>query len=52
MFDENNKSPLVSVLYVDDEEDLLTIGKLFLERTGLFRVDTLTSAKTALSLLP
>lgn len=49
MSDENNKSPLVSVLYVDDEEDLLTIGKLFLERTGLFRVDTLTSAKTALS---
>ena len=49
MFDENNKSPLVSVLYVDDEEDLLTIGKLFLERTGHFRVDTQTSAKTALS---
>ena len=39
------------VLYVDDEPDLLSIGKLFLEREGVFAVDTLTSAKVALEQL-
>ncbi len=38
----------IRVLYVDDEPDLLNIGKLFLEREGAFAVDTLTSAKVAL----
>ena len=39
------------VLYVDDEPDLLRIGKLFLEREGAFAVDTLTSAAQALEQL-
>ena len=36
------------VLYVDDEPDLLEIGKLFLEQGGEFSVDTVTSAREAL----
>ncbi|PWR69521.1 PAS domain S-box protein [Methanospirillum stamsii] len=39
----------ISILYVDDEEGLLDMGKHFLERTGTFRVDTLTSAQKALT---
>ena len=39
------------VLYVDDEPELLRIGKLFLEREGAFAVDTLTSAVQALEQL-
>lgn len=35
---------MISVLYVDDEPDLLILGKLFLERTGKFVVETCTSA--------
>jgi PAS domain S-box-containing protein len=35
------------VLYVDDEPALLEIAKIFLERTGNFTVDTLTSARQA-----
>ena len=42
---------VLRVLYVDDEPDLLRIGKLFLERDGAFTVDTLTSASEALTLL-
>ena len=42
---------MISVLYVDDEEDLLELGKLFLEKSGQFRVDTVTSARDALRLL-
>jgi PAS domain S-box-containing protein len=41
----------IRVLYVDDETDLLEIGKLFLEKGGTIFVDTLTSAKTALEKL-
>ena len=41
--------PPISVLYVDDEQDLLMIGKVFLERAGGFRVSTITSAKEALN---
>ena len=37
------------VLYIDDEPDLLEIGRLFLEMDGTFSVDTLTSAPAALS---
>jgi PAS domain S-box-containing protein len=39
------------ILYVDDEPDLLEIGKLFLEDGGAFAVDTLPSAGQALEQL-
>ena len=39
---------MISVLYVDDEPSLLEIGKVFLEETGLFAVDTSTSAPEAM----
>lgn len=42
---------MISVLYVDDEPALLEIAKLFLERSGEFRVDTLESACTALEIM-
>ncbi|MDD1729732.1 MAG: PAS domain S-box protein [Methanospirillum sp.] len=38
----------ISILYVDDEEDLLTLCKLFLERSGEFKVETMNSALQAL----
>lgn len=34
---------MISVLYVDDEPDLLELCKIFLEQTGDFRVDTIQS---------
>src|SRR5208337_2365443 len=40
-----------SILYVDDEASLLEVGKLFLERSGQFSVDVITSAPAALELL-
>jgi PAS domain S-box-containing protein len=39
---------MITVLYVDDEPDLLEICKQILERTGLFRVDTALSTPVAL----
>ena len=39
------------VLYVDDEPDLLGIGKIFLEESGDFAVTTATKAQNALLLL-
>ena len=39
---------MISVLYVDDERDLLDIAQIFLEKTGGFKVTTSTSAKEAL----
>ncbi len=39
---------MYSVLYIDDEEDLLGIGRIFLEQSGDFRVDTCASATEAL----
>ena len=39
------------VLYVDDEPGLLTIAKIYLEKGGVFVVDTLTSATVALEQL-
>jgi PAS domain S-box-containing protein len=39
---------MISVLYVDDEPDLLELCRIFLEQTGEFRVDTAESAKDAL----
>ncbi|MCX6699897.1 MAG: PAS domain S-box protein [Methanomicrobiales archaeon] len=44
-------APAIRVLYVDDEQGLLTISKLFLERDGSFTVDTCTSAREALTRL-
>ena len=38
----------IRVLYVDDESVLLDICKLYLERTGMFNINTLTSATEAL----
>ncbi|HVP96788.1 PAS domain S-box protein [Methanoregula sp.] len=42
---------MYSVLYVDDEAGLLEIGKLFLEQSGHFSVDTIVSAPAALALM-
>jgi PAS domain S-box-containing protein len=42
---------MIAILYVDDEPDLLEIGKLFLERSGEFGVDIITSAPDALILM-
>jgi CheY-like chemotaxis protein len=39
---------MYSILYVDDEEGLPEIGKLFLESDGTMTVETLTSARAAL----
>ena len=39
----------IKVLYVDDEEDLLTMGQIFLQRHGEFIVDTASSAEQALN---
>ncbi|MDD1719317.1 MAG: PAS domain S-box protein, partial [Methanoregulaceae archaeon] len=39
---------MYSVLYVDDEPDLLDIAKIFLEQTGDFSIDTSVSAIKAL----
>ncbi|MDD1694100.1 MAG: PAS domain S-box protein [Methanoregula sp.] len=40
---------MISILYVDDEHDLLEIAQLFLEETGEFRVGISTSAQEALA---
>lgn len=42
---------MITVLYVDDEPDLLELGRLFLEATGDFSVTTQESADAALALL-
>ena len=42
---------MISLLYVDDEPDLLDLCKLFLEREGEFSVATVTSAKEGLQIL-
>ena len=41
----------IRVLYVDDEPDLLGIGKLFIEESGDFTVTTALSAADAIRLL-
>ncbi len=38
----------IRLLYVDDESGLLQIAQLFLEKSGEFKVETLTSAQEAL----
>ncbi|KQC10148.1 MAG: hypothetical protein APR55_09565, partial [Methanolinea sp. SDB] len=42
---------MISVLYVDDESSLLEIARIFLERTGQFRVNTVDSAQNGLDAL-
>jgi PAS domain S-box-containing protein len=42
---------MISLLYVDDEPDLLEIGRLFLENTGDFSVTTSPSGRTGLETL-
>ena len=42
---------MIALLYVDDEQDLLNLGKLFLEREGEFSVTTTTSPGEVLRLL-
>ncbi|GEM_PF-876011 len=44
-------SGTLRILYVDDEKDLLEIGKLFLEESGDFSVTIINSAPAALDLL-
>jgi len=41
----------ISLLYVDDDPDQLSLCKIFLERTGDFLVDTTVSPKTALQMI-
>ena len=40
--------PVLSVLFVDDDEDLLIIARLFLEKSGDIRVTSAASARGAL----
>jgi len=40
-----------SILYVDDDDALLDITKIYLERTGLFSVDTACSAAKAFEMI-
>ena len=42
---------MISALYVDDDPDLLEVGRLFLERSGRIRVDTALSAAEGLEKL-
>ncbi|NLV26385.1 MAG: PAS domain S-box protein [Methanomicrobiales archaeon] len=42
----------ISILFVDDEPEILNITKIFLEETGDFVVDTITSAVDALKSSP
>ena len=42
---------MIHVLYVDDEPDLLELGKTFLEKAGDLLVDTAISAQQALTML-
>jgi len=40
---------MYSLLYVDDEPELLALGKIFLEQSGQFHVDIIASAPAALA---
>jgi CheY-like chemotaxis protein len=44
-------SAMISILYVDDEPVLLEVAKVFLERSGQFRVDCVASATEALEVM-
>jgi signal transduction histidine kinase/DNA-binding NarL/FixJ family response regulator len=42
---------MISALYVDDDPDLLEVGRLFLERSGNIRIETALSAEEGLNKL-
>jgi len=42
----------LKVIYVDDEVPLLQLGKIFLEKSGTIRLDTVSSAKEAFKMIP
>ncbi|MFY9749830.1 MAG: response regulator, partial [Methanoregula sp.] len=42
---------MYNLLYVDDEDSLLDLTKLYMELSGEFSVDTATSAKEAIGML-
>ncbi len=44
-------SPMITILYVDDEQALLQVGKVFLERNKDYSVDIVTSATRALGMM-
>lgn len=46
--DNLENKPKISILYVDDEEDLLNIARIILEKTTEFSIDTKISAKEVL----
>jgi PAS domain S-box-containing protein len=48
---KHNLPDMYRILYVDDEPNLLEIGKLFLEESGQFNVDISPSASAGLALL-
>jgi len=43
---------MYSILYVDDDENLLGLNKIFMEKSGEFQVDTVSSATEALEMIP
>jgi len=43
---------MYSILYVDDDENLLNLNKIFMEKSGEFLVDTVSSAPEALERIP
>ncbi len=43
-------APLQRILYIDDHQDILEIGKLALVKLGRFQVDTCDTAQAALAL--
>lgn len=47
----NKNQSIKPVLYVDDEDILLEVGKLFIERSGLYQVTTCNNPLKALELL-
>jgi len=42
---------MINILYVDDEEDLLHIGKIFLEKNSEFKVDTASTAEHGIQMI-
>ncbi len=46
------KDDRLKVIYVDDEVPLLQLGKIFLEKSGVISLDTVSSAKEALKMIP
>ncbi len=46
-----NATPMISVLLIDDDIDLLDIARIFLERGGGIKVDIVSSAKEAFEYL-